>query len=213
MVMSPQQPSKECLVDGHLKCVEKRELTKRGVQFSHIKLRRAGGHTVKFTLPAEHAAGVEIGGFYKIAILPDRAPEAPELPKLNPGDRVLVWSKRADLKVWRPAVVICVTPGDRAIIRDWARSGLKRKVNASRLTIAPDPFPSLDDFAAILPGDAVLWEGKRAAVSNFVSRDQVVVTYHGRPAFQSSSKIVPLSQLVRVGTLESRPPAPSSRDL
>ena len=84
--MSAQKASEECVIDGQLKCVEKRDLTKRGVRFSRIKLRSSGGSPINFTVAALQATLVEIGKYYKIAILPDRAPDAPTSPKLNPGD-------------------------------------------------------------------------------------------------------------------------------
>jgi hypothetical protein len=214
IVMPPQQASKECLIDGQLEFVEKREVTKRGVGFSRIKLRRSDGYSVKFTVPTVQAAALEIGGYYKIAILPDRAPDAATTPKLNPGDYVVAWSKWAGLKVWRPAVLIGFTPGGHlAMIRDWTRCGSEHKVKISNLTLATDPFPRLDDFAAILAGDAVLWRGKRVTVDGFVSSDQAVVNYpmfedDGHPAYQSASKLVPLSQLIPVGPEEGSPSTP-----
>ncbi|HXA66094.1 MAG TPA: hypothetical protein VNV82_13125 [Bryobacteraceae bacterium] len=214
--MSPEQASKECLVDGQLECVEKREMTKRGVGLSRIKLRRSDGYRVKLTVPTVQAAVIEIGGYYKIAILPDRAPDAP--PKLNPGDRVIAWSRWGGLKVWRPAVLIGFTPGGQlAKIHDWTRRGSERKVKTSNLAPATDPFPSLDDSATILAGDAVLWRGKQVTVEGFVSSDQAVVNYpilvedDGYSAYQSASKLVPLSQLMPLGPQEGAPSAPISQ--
>ena len=70
--MNPLEQTRECIVDGPLKCVEKRELTKRGVRFSQIKLKRANStYSRKFTVPAIDAAAIEIGGYYKVAVLPD----------------------------------------------------------------------------------------------------------------------------------------------
>lgn len=208
-----QEPPKECVINGQLECYEKRELTRRGVRFAHIKLRRTTGHSVKFTVPVEQATGVEIGGYYKIAILPDRAPDVPTPLQLNPGDHVLEWSKWAGLKVWRHAVLIGFTPGGRAIIRDWTRRAVERKVKVANLTLASDPFPALEDFTTILAGDAVLWRGKRAIVSEFVSSDQAVVTYPifeagWTSAFEYQSKLVPLSQLIPLGPQEDESSAP-----
>jgi hypothetical protein len=66
----------ECVIDGQLKCVAKREFVKRGARFAQISLQRSTGrYTVKYTVPATQAAGIEIGGWYKVAILPDSAPD------------------------------------------------------------------------------------------------------------------------------------------
>lgn len=88
--MNLQEAPQECLIDGQLKCVEKRESTRRGVRFSHLKLQRSSSsYTVKFNVSADQAAGIQIGSYYKIAILPDRAPDAVSEPStggaLTPG--------------------------------------------------------------------------------------------------------------------------------
>ena len=71
------------------------------------------------------------------------------------------------------------------------------------LTPAPEPFPAVDDFTAILPGDAVMLRGKGVVVSDLVSPDQAVVTWQlyedGIPALQDQSKLVRLAELVPLG--------------
>ena len=65
--MNPQEAPIECVVRGQLKCIEKREVTKRGVRFVHLKLQRGAGYTVKSIVSADQASRIEIGGYYKIA--------------------------------------------------------------------------------------------------------------------------------------------------
>lgn len=62
----------ECIIDSHLRCVGKREFTKRGARFAQLKLQRStSSYTVRFIVPGDQADTVELGGWYKIAILPD----------------------------------------------------------------------------------------------------------------------------------------------
>jgi hypothetical protein len=64
----------ECIIDSHLRCVGKREFTKRGARFAQLKLQRGtSSYTVRFIVPGAQADTVELGGWYKIAILPDSA--------------------------------------------------------------------------------------------------------------------------------------------
>lgn len=193
-------------MDGQLKCTGKREFTKRGVRFAQIKLQRASGYAVRFIVPADQAAAVELGGYYKIAILADSAPEASEPPKLNPGDPVLHSWKWAGLKLWRPVVLGGFTPGGSAIVRDW-RHGIKDQiVKASSLTPAADPFPAVDDFTAILPGDMVLWHGKHVGIDGLVASDQAVVHYAAHDAEKlpyEARKLVPLAELVPLGGMSN----------
>jgi hypothetical protein len=201
--MPPSEVTLECLIAGPLKCVGKRQLTKRGVQFWQLKLQRgASSHTLKYTVPALQAAGIEIGRYYRVALLPDCAPEQPPpVPSFNPGDHVLEWWKWAGVKVWRPAIFVGLVARDRGIIRSWSRARPKdRKVKLANLTPTKEPFPALDDLTAILPGDDVLWRGKEVAVDGFVSSDQAIVFWQlfedGIPLYQSQSKLVPLAQLM-----------------
>jgi len=87
----------------------------------------------------------------------------------------------------------------RAIVRNW-RHGVKDLiVKATAVTLAIGPFPAVDDFTAILPGDTVQWRGKRVVIEGFVSTDQALVHYHvgGEylPVVRTAMKLVRLAQL------------------
>jgi hypothetical protein len=64
----------ECIIDSQLRCVGKREFAKRGARFVQLKLQRSTStYTVRFIVPGDQADAVDLGGRYKIAILPDSA--------------------------------------------------------------------------------------------------------------------------------------------
>jgi hypothetical protein len=54
-----------------------REFTKRGAKFVQLKLQRStSAYTVRFIVPAAQANVVELGGWYKVAILLDGPPDS-----------------------------------------------------------------------------------------------------------------------------------------
>jgi hypothetical protein len=64
----------ECIIDSRLRCVGKREFTKRGARFAQLKFQRSTStYTIRFIVPGVQADNVALGGWYKIAILPDSA--------------------------------------------------------------------------------------------------------------------------------------------
>ena len=69
--MPTKQKQDECLIDSPgLECIEKRDSTTGGVLLSHLKLQCSLGYTVSLTVPAGEAANIELGGTYKILLLP-----------------------------------------------------------------------------------------------------------------------------------------------